>query len=95
LISFTAGLKLAGSKQTLRAAHLELLREWYTPAGDQVYHLINTGTFSDLVSTEEGKFLRAEIDPASLVVYSQTAYRFEVLVENPIPRAGYLELALP
>ncbi len=94
-LGFTSGFKLAGSKQTMGPLRLELYREWYTQDGNQVYHIIDKGSFSGLVTTEEGKFLRAEIYPESQIVFSPTTYRFELLVENPIPKNGYLQLVLP
>jgi hypothetical protein len=74
---------------------VELLRQWYTPDGLPVYYPINNGTFTGLINTEEGKFLRAEIYPSSWVVYSPSTYRIEMLLENPIPPRGYVKLDLP
>ena len=90
-----SGLKLAGSKQTMGPLRVDLLRQWFATDGLPVYYPINTGTFAGLINTEEGKFLRAEIYPSSWVVYSPTAYRFEMLLENPIPPRGYLQIDLP
>jgi hypothetical protein len=86
---------LAGSKQTMGPLRVELLRQWFATDGLPVYYPINTGTFTGLINTEEGKILRAEIYPSSWVVYSPSTYRFEILLENPIPPRGYLQIDLP
>jgi hypothetical protein len=70
-----SSMKLAGSRHSMGPLNIQLSKQSFNN-GQLQYYPVNNGTFTDLISTTEGKFLRAEIFPVSLQVYTVTSYRF-------------------
>ena len=60
---------------------MKLSQQWFTGL-NYVYYPIDEGTFSDLVTTTQGKFLTVEINPLSTKTYEVTTYAFIVKLQN-------------
>jgi hypothetical protein len=87
-------IKLAGSRQTMAPVVVTLTKQWFT--GSQlVYYPIDNGTFSNLITTVEGKFLVVDIRPISYTTSELTTYSFDITIENDITQGGYLLAQLP
>ena len=87
-------MKLAGSRHSMGPLSIQLSKQSFNN-GYLQYYPVDNGTFTDLIATTEGKFLRAEIFPYSLQVYNVTSYRFQIAIENTIPKKGYIVINLP
>lgn len=71
-----------------------LYKQWFT--GSQlVYYPIDNGTFSNLVTTVEGKFLVVDITPLSYTTSELTTYTVNLTIQNDILQGGYLLVAFP
>lgn len=55
-----SSIKLAGSRHSMGALNILLSKQSFNN-GFLQYYPVNNGTFTDLIKTTEGKFLRAEI----------------------------------
>jgi hypothetical protein len=73
---------------------MTLYRQYYTSTA-LTYYPIDQGTFSNLLSTLEGKFLIVDIKPTSLITNELCTYNISVTPENPIPRGGYILVTIP
>jgi len=73
---------------------LKLSQQWFNGL-NYVYYPIDEGSFTDLVTTTQGKFLTVEINPLSTKAYDVTTYAFIVKLQNHIPQGGYILLTLP